>query len=127
MRELFGDILNLEGVKGLLLFSFTGEEIFKEIKPALEGGIENHDWIPFIESLAGMRETDLIFDKGRLYIRRTDVGYLVVLIGPFVPIAMMRLQCDILLPALQPTKAAKGIRRFLRNSKMLLRHLSSCR
>ncbi len=114
MRELFGDILNLEGVKGLLLFSFTGQVIFKEISPALLGGIENYDWSRFIESLAGMRETDLIFDKGRLYIRRTDVGYLVVLIGPFVPIAMMRLQCDILLPALKPTKTTRGIRRFFK-------------
>lgn len=114
MRELFGDILNLEGVKGLLLLSFTGEVIFKEFNPTLAGGIENYDWRVFAQALAGMRETDLIFDKGRLYIRRTDVGFLVVLIGPFVPIAMMRLQCDILLPALKSTKTVRGIRRFFK-------------
>jgi len=114
MRELFGDILSMEGVKGLLLFSFAGEVIFKEFNPPLAGGIENYDWSLFIESLSRMRETDLIFDKGRLYIRRTDVGFLVVLVGPFVPIAMMRLQCDILLPALKPTKATRGIRRFFK-------------
>jgi hypothetical protein len=114
MRELFGDILNMEGVKGLLLFSFTGEVIFKEFNPTPVGGIESYDWSLFIEVLTGMRETDLIFDKGRLYIRRTDAGFLVVLIGPFVPIAMIRLQCDILLPALKSTKATRGIRRFFK-------------
>ncbi len=111
MRELFKDILNMEGVKGLMMFSFAGEPVYKEFNQAQPEGIESRDWSLFIESLAGMRETDLIFKKGRLYIRRTDIGYLVVLMGLFVPIALMRLQCDILLPSLKPVK---GIRRLFK-------------
>ena len=114
MRELFKDILNMEGVKGLMMFSFAGDPFYKEFNQAQPEGIESRDWSLFIESLAGMRETDLVFKKGRLYIRRTDIGYLVVLMGLFVPIAMMRLQCDILLPSLKPAKAAKGIRRLFK-------------
>ena len=114
MRELFKDILNMEGVKGLMMFSFAGEPVYKEFNQAQPEGIESRDWSLFIESLAGMRETDLIFKNGRLYIRRTDIGYLVVLMGLFVPIAMMRLQCDILLPSLKPAKAAKGLRRLFK-------------
>jgi hypothetical protein len=34
--------------------------------------------------------------------------------GLFFPIAMMRLQCDILLPSLKPAQAAKGIRRLFK-------------
>jgi hypothetical protein len=30
MRKLFNDILSTEGVKGILLFSFSGDLIFKE-------------------------------------------------------------------------------------------------
>ena len=114
MRELFSDILNIEGVKGLILLSFTGDMIFKELNQIVQQDAENNDWKLFIESLAGMRESDLIFEKGRLYIRRTEIGYLIVIIGSFVPIAMMRLQCDILLPALKPAKSPKGIRRFFK-------------
>jgi hypothetical protein len=114
MRELFSDILGIEGVKGLILFSFTGEIVFKELNPSVVEDVESRDWRPFIDSLKGMRETDLIFEKGRLYVRKTEIGYLVVLLGPFVPIAMMRLQCDILLPSLKPTKSARGIRRFFK-------------
>ena len=114
MRELFKDILNMEGVKGLMMFSFAGEPVYKEFNQAQPEGIESRDWSLFIESLAGMRETDLIFKKGRLYVRRTDIGYLVVLMGLFVPIAMMRLQCDILLPSLKPAKSVKGIRRLFK-------------
>ena len=108
----------MEGVKGLMLFSFAGDPVYKEFNQTQPEGIESRDWRLIIESLAGMRETDLIFKKGRLYIRRTDIGYLVILMGLFVPIAMMRLQCDILMPSLKPAKAAKGIRRFLRNKRM---------
>jgi hypothetical protein len=113
MKELFNDILNIEGVKGLMMLSFAGDVIFTEF-PVMHKDVGNIDWRLFIESLAGTRETDLIFEKGRLYIRRTDIGYLVVLMGSFVPIAMMRLQCDILLPSLKPAKPAKGIRRFFK-------------
>jgi hypothetical protein len=114
MRELFDDILQIEGVKGLMLFSFAGEPVFKTFTPADSDQVEDRDWGLFIESLAGMREADLIFEKGRLYIRRSAMGYLVVLIGPFVPIAMIRLQCDIVLPSLKPAKKTKGIRRFFK-------------
>ena len=114
MRELFNDILNMEGVKGLLLFSFAGDLVLKDFKQIGLEEVEDRDWSLFIELLVGMREADLIFEKGRLYIRRNDVGYLVVLIGPFVPIAMIRLQCDIVLPSLTPAKKTKGIRRFFK-------------
>jgi hypothetical protein len=114
MQEVFDDILSMEGVRGLMLFSYTGDLVFKN---SLQAGLEdivNRDWSLFIESLTGMREADLIFEKGRLYIRRNDIGYLVLLIGPFVPIAMIRLQCDIVLPSLTPAKKPKGIRRFFK-------------
>ena len=114
MRELFDDILSMEGIRGIMLFSFSGDLIFKNFDPAVSEEIEIQDWSSFIGSLAGMRETDLVFTEGRLYIRRTDLGYLVVVLGLFVPIAMMRLQCDILLPSLKPAKAAKGIRRLFK-------------
>jgi hypothetical protein len=104
MRKLFNDILSTEGVKGILLFSFSGELVFK-------------DWRFFIESLEGMRETDLVFEKGRIYIRRTEMGYLVILMALFVPIAMIRLNCDILLPLLRESKSGRKFGRFFKKNK----------
>lgn len=114
MRELFNDILRLEGVNGLMLFSFAGKLVFKHFKHRGAETAGDRDWGPFVESLFEVREADLIFEKGRLYIRRSDMGYLVVLIGPFVPIAMIRLQCDIVLPSLKPPKKNRGIRRLFK-------------
>jgi hypothetical protein len=114
MRELFNDILSVEGIRGLFLFSFRGDLIYKNYNHASAEGNKIQDPRQFVESLAGIRETDLIFTKGRLYVRRTDVGYLVVVMGLFVPIAMMRLQCDILLPSLNSAFTKKGIRRLFK-------------
>ena len=115
MQELFDDILAMQGVKGVLLLSFAGDIIFRQFNIPLDDDFQARDWSLFTEALAGTRETDLIFEKGRLYIRRTDIGYLVVLMGLFVPIAMMRLNCDIILPALKPAKkTTRGFRRFFK-------------
>ena len=116
MRELFDDILKIEGVKGLILISFSGDVLFRELHQSILEQAENQNWELFIESLADLRETDLIFDKGRLYIRRTDIGYLIILIGSFVSIALMRLQCDILMPSLKPDKSNKRVRRLFKKT-----------
>jgi hypothetical protein len=107
MQELFNDILRTDGVSGVMLFSFKGDLIFKEFRSSVNEAPEGRDWSFFIESLEGMRETDLVFEKGRIYIRKTDIGYIVILMALFVPIAMIRLNCDIILPSLKPAKSGK--------------------
>jgi hypothetical protein len=112
MQELFDDILSIEGIRGVLLFSFSGELISKSLNQATGVEFEIGDWDRFVEYLAGIREMDLVFSKGRLYVRKTEIGYLVIVMGLFVPIAMMRLQCDILLPSLKTARSKKGLRRL---------------
>jgi len=114
MLESFKDILNIEGVKGAMLFSLSGELIFKRFTSDITQDPEEMAWNRFIELLEGIRETDLIFEKGRLYIRRTDVGYLIIFMSLFVPMAILRLNCDILLPSLTPTKSSKRWSRFFK-------------
>ena len=114
MRELFKDILRTDGVKGVMLFSFRGDLVFKEFRSSVKAAPEGRDWSFFIESLEGMRETDLIFEKGRIYIRRTEIGYIVILMALFVPIAMIRLNCDILLPLLKTPKTGKKFGKFFK-------------
>ena len=114
MRELFKDILHTDGVNGVMLFSLSGDLIFKEFRSSVKEEPEGRDWSFFIESLEGMRETDLVFEKGRMYIRRAETGYIVILMALFVPIAMIRLNCDILLPSLRTPKTGKKFGKFFK-------------
>jgi hypothetical protein len=102
MKKLFNDILDMEDVEGIMLFSFKGELIYKLFLSPLAEEPENKGWWGlFIRSLNGVREADLIFEKSKFYIRKTEIGYL------FVPTAMVRLNCDMLLPALKRIKISK--------------------
>ena len=114
MQALFSDILNTNGVTGIMLFSFSGDLAFKKITTPVGEEPEHRDWSFFIESLDGMRETDLVFEKGRIYIRKTEVGYLVILMSLFVPIAMIRLNCDIVLPSLKKSKSSGKLGRLFK-------------
>jgi hypothetical protein len=92
--------------------SFEGEILFKE--PSLE--IERS--LPlFIRTLGTIREADLIFEKSRIYVRRTDTGYLVVLLGLLASGAMLRLHVDMALPSLKEREKGKGLRSLFKRSK----------
>ncbi len=114
MKELFKDILKMEGVKGVLLLSLKGDIVFKDFSTRLHEKLESRDWKHFVDSLSGIRETDLVYENARIYIRKTGSGYLLILMDFFVSAAMVRLSCDILLPALKPVKGSKGFKRLFK-------------
>ncbi|MBL0714715.1 MAG: hypothetical protein JJV98_13555, partial [Desulfosarcina sp.] len=57
-----------------------------------------------IPALKKMREADFVYENGRFYVRAIDRGYLLVIMGPVVSIAMVKLNCDIILPQLKTEK-----------------------
>ena len=64
--------------------------------------------------LGKAREIELVFEKGRLYVRRSTEGVLLVVMGLIAPTGMVRLRSDILLSGLKETTPARGIKRFFR-------------
>ena len=118
MKESFQDILGMADVAGIMVFSINGELLYKEFSSPLPEEPEKKDWWGlFIASLNGIREADLVFERNRLYIRKTDLGYLMILMGIFAPVAMVRLNCDILLPSLKQPKAARGLGGLFKKKK----------
>jgi hypothetical protein len=112
MKELFKDILEMEDVRGVVVSSLEGEILFAE--PSLE----TDSSLPlFIRTLGAVREADLIFEKSRIYVRRTDMGYLAILLGLFASGAMLRLHVDMALPLLKDRGKGKGLRSLFRRNK----------
>lgn len=66
-------------------------------------------WKTLIESLGDFCEMDFVFEHGRCYLRKTDCGCLIIGMGPMASMAMVKLNCDIILPQLKnmvrPVKA----------------------
>ncbi len=96
----------------MVVSSLEGEILFTE--PSLE--IDRS--LPlFIRALGTVREADLIFEKCRIYVRRTDMGYLMILLGLFASGAMLRLHVDMVLPSLKDRGKGKGLRSLFRRNK----------
>jgi len=112
MKNFFEDILKTDGVKGIMLLSFNGGLIYKEFLSQDQEEPQDMDWKRLISSLEGVRETDLVFDIGRIYIRRLEVGYLLIPMEIDTSVAMIRLHCDILLPLLKPAKSSKRLKKI---------------
>ena len=114
MKDAFNDILGMDGVKGILLLSFEGNVLYHQFRAGEKVNPAKVDWKPIVSTLEGTREADLIFHQGRVYIRRTAIGYLVIPMSNTASIAMLRLNCDILLPSLKSAKGASSIKRLFK-------------
>jgi hypothetical protein len=68
----------------------------------------------FVGALGAAREADIVFEGARIYIRRSEIGFVRALVSPSISMAMLRLNCDILLPSLKPTPEPKGIKKLFR-------------
>lgn len=96
------ELLDLDDVKGVMLVSFDGEPVFEQFYPSFETEIEGeYSWTLFIHSLRGAREVEVFYENARMYIRRTEAGYLFVITGGTTPMAMVRLNCDMVAPSLK--------------------------
>lgn len=112
MKEILSDILAMEEVQGVVVCSPEGEILFREPPMEMERSLPL-----FIRALGGIREADLIFEKSRIYVRKTEMGYLVVLLGLFGSAAMLRLHVDMALPSLKESRKGKSLRSlFKRNT-----------
>ena len=114
MESVFQDILGIKDVRGVFMFSGDGGVIYEEFAPGTACKMELVDWRQAAGALEGAREAELLFDNLRLYVRRLGTGYLCVVMGISAPTAMVRLNCDLVLPAIQKQKAAKGLKRFFK-------------
>ena len=108
-RSCFRDLLEMTDVAGLALFSCGGNSGRVAAPQAIfSQGIDTDSLLPLVEAASEAAEAELVFEHGRLYLRRTKVGTLVVQLDPFASVALVRLQCDVLLPDLE--KRANGRR-----------------
>lgn len=119
MEPYFDEILSLDDVKGLIVLSGEGRVLFQRmIDPAFDRTkTESNNWVPLLRVLEDVREADFLLDNMRIYIRQSAGGYILILMGHFAPIAMVRLNCDIVLPLLKNANASKGLGRFFKLGK----------
>jgi hypothetical protein len=117
MRDIFKDIIELEDIAGILLISREGRVLFKEVLAVDSRKFDEISWVrPLWKILDMADELELLFENGRLYVRKAAGGVLLFFLGNFAPFAMVRMKCDILIPKLENSFNGKKKSRFFRRS-----------
>ena len=117
MHDIFKDIIELEDIAGILLISREGKVLYKEALAFDSGKFNEISWVrPIWKMLSTADELELLFENGRLYVRKTSNGVLLFFLGNFASFAMVRMKCDILIPKLEKSFNGKKITRFFKRS-----------
>jgi len=115
MKDLFQGILDVEDVQGAMFLSFGGNLVLKRFKTNEPEGLAEMNLAAFISTLDKIQEAELIYDNCMIYIIRSRTGYMMVVMGRIAPIAMVRLNCGIILPSLdKKDKKPNGFDRFFK-------------
>jgi len=118
MKDIFKDVMGIEGVHGLMVVSNEGSILLSKFSPDFreeEEKLSQVNWEPFNIEMTTIKDAELIYDSARFYIKKSETGFLIVIIGDNAPISMVRLNCEILLPLLTKIQpASKRIGKILR-------------
>ncbi len=102
MKTIFKDLLSLEDVQGIIFLSHRGGQLFSEYEGETDTDLKNFDWASFSSAFRCVREAELVFGNNRIFYRRAELGQIIIIMGWFATIAMIRLKCSNLLPAIDP-------------------------
>jgi len=113
MKDIFKDVMGIDGVHGLMVVANEGSVMMSKFASDFRGEEEKLsqiNWKPFSIEMGNIKDAELIYDNARFYIKKSEIGFLVVIIGDNAPISLVRLNCEILLPEL--TKIQPASKRF---------------
>jgi hypothetical protein len=108
MKDIFNDVLGIDGVHGLLFISDEGGVKVSKFSDQFkdeEEKLSQIDWASFTIELTGINDAELLYETARFYIKKSGTGYLIVILGYEAPISMVRLNCEIMLPSLDKMKS----------------------
>jgi hypothetical protein len=115
MKDLFKDIFDIDDVHGVMFLPFKGKLVFSEFASQQPKKIGDINWLPFVHSLNGIHEAELIFENNRFYLRKAGMGYILVVMGKAGLTEMVRLNCDVLISSFEQTKKKhKGLELFFK-------------
>ena len=108
MKEFFDALMGLDHVNGALIIDETGQTVYDpfELNKMAPNG-PNQEWKDLIQSDAFSKEMDLVFDTGRIFIRKILSDYLLIFMDPNGSASSLKLTCDLYEPQLVKTKSEK--------------------
>jgi len=117
MENLFKDLFNINGVYGIVYLLDNGDVQFQHFVPPMEEMNDKswnqftgqgNNWSSLVSPFTGVQEAELIYQVKKFFFRKTDNGFIIVIMDISVSLAIVRLNCNIIAPSLGGVKKAKG-------------------
>jgi len=106
MKEQLQEIVDMEDVRGLAFISFKGRLIHQQFKTPLAEDLAGFDFAALAGSLARVKEAELLFQKARIYVRATEIGYLLIVMEVYASVPMVRMSSDLAASRIKDLKEA---------------------
>lgn len=120
MKDIFKDIITIEGVHGVIVIAGDGQVVASAFSSGYgdeQSRLGRFDWSSFVSELSEIHEAEFVFDSKRLYVRKARPGYVLVLLEDLAPVSMVRLNCEILLPSLDRIKPGRKFGQLFKRRK----------
>ena len=115
MKKQFREVLDIDGVEGVMLFDGTGKILYSEFISKSAEQLRGIDGRSLMNSFEEIQEAELVFENRRIYLRRANQNLILVIMSGFTQVAMIRINCNVLIPALsEKADKPKGLSRFFR-------------
>jgi len=97
MKAALQEILAMDDVHGVLFFSNSGKNLFHAFREDTPEGFSDFNWSTVIPRFSKIEESEIVYARQRVYIRHSELGCLVVIMGWDATIAMVRLKSNAVL------------------------------
>ncbi|MCB9481510.1 MAG: hypothetical protein H6680_06795 [Desulfobacteraceae bacterium] len=121
MKDIFTDLNAIENVHASLFFTVDGDLVLYEsseknglTREMIEEYSASLDWKSIHKRFKEINEAELLFTKFRVYMRKADHGFIVILMSLMAPIEIVRLNIDLIMPEINSLKKNKGFGRFFK-------------
>ena len=118
MKDLFSELLDIQGVEGIMLLDSSGKILFGDLTSQTMITLKNLNGRSLIDALGEMREVELVFEHYGIYIRKTGEGFILVFMEESTQTENVRINCNNLRPPLTgKINRPRGIGRFFKRKQ----------
>jgi hypothetical protein len=121
MKDIFTELNAIENVHASIFFSANGDLVIYEptekselTREMIEDYSSSLDWKSIHKRFKEITEAELLFSKYRVYMRKAEHGFIIILMSLMAPIEIVRLNIDLIMPEINSLKKAKGFGRFFK-------------
>lgn len=115
MKALLRELTAIDGVRGAVVLDPSGNTVAQSLSDPALVPLTPAEGASIVRTFGDIGEAELVYEHFRVYMRKAGSGLLQVFMDESAQMAMVRINCNILIPAIEEKmNRPKGLARFFR-------------